>query len=298
MTDQPARNHRKAAFHVQKFNNIPDRGAQVMAKAWYKHFPSDWQSDPRLNQCSRAARSLWLDCVGLMQQEGTWRLEIDGRPMTTKELAKAFGDNPRTTKKLMNELAKNGVSSVSQQLFTYSRRLKRDAKTTEMSILNGRKGGNPALLKRKTEDLGVNPGVKSRARVPEPEPEKEKKKEKTSKKKTGSRLADDWTLPDDYWRWALEQGLTDDQVRLEADVFRDYWCGLAPGPKSRKLDWLATWRNHIRRDMNNRNKKNGNGNSKSADRQSAFVNGGKDNAPSALDQGQDLDPFVALLPRR
>ena len=39
--------------------------------------------------------------------------------------------------------------------------------------------------------------------------------------------------------------LTVEEVRLEADNFRDYWVAV-PGAKGLKLDWEATWRNRIR----------------------------------------------------
>lgn len=62
---------------------------------------------------------------------------------------------------------------------------------------------------------------------------------------SGSRLAPDWVLPPDWREWA-ERERPDVDVQREADSFADYWHGLA-GAKARKADWLATWRNWIRR---------------------------------------------------
>ena len=39
--------------------------------------------------------------------------------------------------------------------------------------------------------------------------------------------------------------LTDEDVRLQADNFRDFWIAL-PGAKGLKLDWEATGRNRVR----------------------------------------------------
>jgi hypothetical protein len=36
------------------------------------------------------------------------------------------------------------------------------------------------------------------------------------------------------------------EIHNIADEFRDYWISV-PGSKGVKLDWLATWRNWIRR---------------------------------------------------
>ena len=70
----------------------------------------------------------------------------------------------------------------------------------------------------------------------------------TAKPKTpakGTRLPNDWTLPDDWLTDANEAGLTAGAAKNEAAKFRDYWCAL-PGAKAVKLDWRATWRNWCR----------------------------------------------------
>jgi len=60
----------------------------------------------------------------------------------------------------------------------------------------------------------------------------------------GSRLADDWELPD-LWRTWAEKERTDLNVQLVADSFRDFWVS-KPGKDGRKSDWHATWRNWVR----------------------------------------------------
>jgi hypothetical protein len=67
---------------------------------------------------------------------------------------------------------------------------------------------------------------------------------KTVRSPTGSRLAPDWTLPEDLKAWATE-ARPDLDIALQAARFRDYWAAL-PGAKGRKTDWPATWRNWIR----------------------------------------------------
>jgi len=65
----------------------------------------------------------------------------------------------------------------------------------------------------------------------------------------GTRLPADWALPDDWARWAIDQrpDWTPSHVRHIADCFRDYWNAKA-GQHARKTDWLATWRNWVRRE--------------------------------------------------
>lgn len=59
----------------------------------------------------------------------------------------------------------------------------------------------------------------------------------------GERLPADWTLPDDWRLWAVEEGIP--KPWAEAEKFKDYWRA-QPGQKGRKLDWQATWRNWCR----------------------------------------------------
>lgn len=61
----------------------------------------------------------------------------------------------------------------------------------------------------------------------------------------GTRLAADWSLPDDWKKWAASERPDVDATR-EGQCFADYWHGVA-GAKGRKADWEATWRNWIRR---------------------------------------------------
>lgn len=62
--------------------------------------------------------------------------------------------------------------------------------------------------------------------------------------KRASRLPADWNLPDEWREWAKAQRPDLDPDRT-AEKFADYWRGVG-GAKSRKLDWLATWRNWVR----------------------------------------------------
>ncbi|WP_406626124.1 hypothetical protein [Acidovorax sp. SDU_ACID1] len=64
----------------------------------------------------------------------------------------------------------------------------------------------------------------------------------------GTRLPADWALPKPWGEWALAErpDMAADDVRREAACFADHWHAKA-GKDGRKADWLATWRNWIRR---------------------------------------------------
>ena len=91
---------------------------------------------------------------------------------------------------------------------------------------------------------------------PEPEPYKEEAKASLSptaqkpKNPRGSRIPENWVLSKDLGDWSLDEGASEDLIRSEASKFLDYWRGV-PGAKGRKQDWDATWRNWIRRAIEN-----------------------------------------------
>jgi hypothetical protein len=61
----------------------------------------------------------------------------------------------------------------------------------------------------------------------------------------GTRLPKDFSLPGDWFRWAVNEGHAEEQVRRIAEKFIDHWLA-APGQRGVKLDWGATWRNWVR----------------------------------------------------
>ena len=64
------------------------------------------------------------------------------------------------------------------------------------------------------------------------------------KSQRGSRLANNWVLPNEWEYWANKQR-PDLNAMQVADQFKDFWCA-KPGKDGVKLDWAATWRNWVR----------------------------------------------------
>jgi hypothetical protein len=60
----------------------------------------------------------------------------------------------------------------------------------------------------------------------------------------GSRLPNDWELPDDWRQWTLVNCpcSSPEAVNREALIFANYWQSLA-GQKATKTDWRKTWQN-------------------------------------------------------
>lgn len=80
------------------------------------------------------------------------------------------------------------------------------------------------------------------------EPEsREPSKPKASPASRGTRLPDDWTLPDDWRAYAQSVGLDELAIRRAEMDFRDHWHAKA-GAAARKADWRATWQVWVRRE--------------------------------------------------
>lgn len=71
----------------------------------------------------------------------------------------------------------------------------------------------------------------------------------SSRSRRATRLPEDWVLPPEWRDWALSErpDWNVEFVNRVADTFRDYWISRG-GAAARKVDWLATWRNWVRRE--------------------------------------------------
>ena len=240
-------------------------------------YPSDWRAEPTLKLVSRAARSLWIDILGLMHDAGSHRLETGGRPMTERDMADILGDNPRTIKALLNELLNAGVCDRDEGSFIVSRRLKKDRMKRERDTNNGQKGGNPALKSTAKAPEGVNPPVKAIPdtiyHIPKEEEEREESFVTTARSeilapgvgenpppgsknrapktdnpaRPKARLPEDWHPGSegiDYATRHLDQELIPDEIT----EFRAYWRDRTDRDGAKSAEgWTACWQSHCRR---------------------------------------------------
>jgi len=75
-------------------------------------------------------------------------------------------------------------------------------------------------------------------------PQAEKRTSKTKSSKRGTRLANDFELPDDWAMWTRTNcpGTSQERVRIEGLKFANHWQS-QPGSRACKLDWFKTWQN-------------------------------------------------------
>ncbi len=223
-----------------------------MADPWVKFYTGDWRSDPALKICSLAARGLWIEMICLMHEAHPYgHLLVNGLSPTDTQLGVLVGAAPEQIAAMLGELESAAVFSRTRAGVIYSRKLTRMAKKAATARNNGRLGGNPTLGNKRgnpSSDKGEdNGGLKTQ--IPEARSQKKEREANASPKK-GSRLSPDWVLPGDWGDWAISQGLPEMAVRREADRFRDYWLAKA-GSGGVMLDWQATWRNWVRRALDN-----------------------------------------------
>lgn len=127
---------------------------------WLKWYPADWRQEPTLRMCSRAARSLWMDMLGLMHDaEPYGHLLINGKRPSHKQLAAVLGDGLKDTERWLAELSEAGVYSVTDDGTIYCRKMVRDEQKRQEDKANGGLGGNPRL--KPPDNGGVNPPDKA-----------------------------------------------------------------------------------------------------------------------------------------
>lgn len=103
-----------------------------------------------------------------LMHESDGYLLINNAPVGIRQLASLASLSHRDCEKLVKELEKSGVFSLTETGVIFSRRIKRDIEKANKDKENGNKGGNPVLVR------GVNPPVnghdkaqKLEARIPE-----------------------------------------------------------------------------------------------------------------------------------
>jgi hypothetical protein len=200
------------------------------------------------------------------------QLLINGRPPTDMQLASLAGTPVDQIPGLLEELENAGVFSRTRSGVVYSRRMTRDEKKRKDGEKSQKTGGKlpnsrrSQAAEKKRENLPpgeVVGGVVSKppsTQKPEARRQIEEKEEgKPSsqndggdlfgeKPKRGTRIPQGAVLPEDWRAFALSEGHPDPE--REWLKFSDYWRS-QPGQKGVKLDWEATWRNWIRRAMEN-----------------------------------------------
>lgn len=110
------------------------------------------------------------------------------------------------------------------------------------AVSNGGSNSAPSRTRTRPE---VPPTDSLRSSVPPTGGDADAEQQAKPKPKRGTRIPDDFALTDAMRDWGRENypGVDGEKV---TDEFIDYWRGV-PGQRGVKVDWIATWRNSVRR---------------------------------------------------
>ena len=181
------------------------------------------------------------------------------------------GISKRLWTKRRARLLELGKISVEDGFIVQSRAVSEYENATEKRrplVEAGRKGGrkraeNAAKNERKTRENSPNSERTANEREAKPLTDNDsgssniqiqnQKKETSeakasSAKKVGTRIPDDWQLCEEGRAFAQERGYAPEQITDLAGRFVDHWRGKT-GQSATKRDWLGTWRNWVRNDL-------------------------------------------------
>jgi len=117
-------------------------------------------------------------------------------------------------------------------------------KRSQANAENGKKGGRPPKTQSLSESVS-----ETKAEI-EIERDTSSSTKKRGAAKRGTRIPEPFMLTTEMRQWAVEE-----VPNVDADAstrrFVDYWRAES-GAKATKIDWIATWRNWLRRDADNR----------------------------------------------
>ncbi|MBM3091595.1 DUF1376 domain-containing protein [Ensifer sp. T173] len=187
----------------------------------------------------------WMVCALIMSEGG---------PTTEnhRRLAMLCGVRPSDIKRVVASLIKKGKIFIQTDGKLAQKRAQSEVEKSLNRIKRasevGANGGRPRGKSKQNQESDKADGSFAEKLTTNHQPattnQIEKEEPDGSSKKRGSRLSQDWALPDDWRAYAAGKGLQDRQIALEAEKFKNHWIS-QPGQRGVKVDWLATWRNWI-----------------------------------------------------
>jgi len=209
---------------------------------WFKH-DTDAHSDAKLEKIlmryGADGYALYWYCIELIAgkvdaKNYTFELEHDAELLGYKLKV----DSARV-EEIMRYMVNIGLFEESSGVITCMKLAKR---------LDSSMTSNPEMRKiiRKSHDtvMTCHDGISTDKTIRDKTRLKEKRESKTSAR--GSRLSPDFEMPEEWATFAKEERPDLNPARVFSE-FKDYWISKA-GKDAVKIDWLAVWRNWVRRE--------------------------------------------------
>ena len=107
----------------------------------FMFYPGDWQKDPCLRRCSKAAKGVWMDMLCLLFECPVRGVFVDasGKPWSDEEIAEAIGGDIGANLGHIAELVSKGVAQRDTRGAIFSRRMVRDEQTRRSATERKRK---------------------------------------------------------------------------------------------------------------------------------------------------------------
>lgn len=253
-------------------------------RPFMKFYPSDWRGSTSLKLVSMAARGLWIEMLCIMHEaEPYGHLLHKGRKLDASSLAVLVSAPVSDVESWLAELEAFGVADRKRSGVLFSKRMEADEIKRGKNRDNGKKGGNPSLRKDEEIPGSVNPKITEGDKAQRPETRDQRPEDSSfqsesareddfgdmfggslpvpakpkREKRTPTHLPKDWQPSDEDRAFAESEGMTEAQTDREAQRFKDHWKTTAKN--ATKADWPATWRNWIRRIIDDPKWKSANG---------------------------------------
>ena len=123
----------------------------------FTFYPGDWQKDPSLRRCCKAAKGVWMDMLCLLFECPSRGVFVDagGRPWGDEEIAAAIGGDMASNLECIRELLAKGVVQRDARGAIFSRRMVRDEQERQAAKERKRKQRSGQSLSSK--DDGFHP---------------------------------------------------------------------------------------------------------------------------------------------
>jgi len=239
-----------------------------MKRPAFQFYPADWRKDAELQSCSVTARGLWHEAICIMHEcEPYGELRVNGKPMSTEQLARLVGMSLAECKRALAEIEDAGVSSRTEDGALYSRRMIKDEAIRNARAAGGELGAEHGIKGAEHGSNGGRPRTKTGEIKPPLKPPPSSSSS-TSSSTSSSASAEETTNKEveralraapKASRWPPNQPvptdwITDGDIQrhnhdlvhidlaLEAVKFANYWAAKS-GAAATKTDWHKTWIN-------------------------------------------------------
>lgn len=210
---------------------------------WFR-FYSEVLNDHKVQSLDPTTFKGWINLLCLAN-------DYEGKLPSIEEIAFKLRLSQHSARELVDALVLHGLVDIepdgSLTPHNWSGRQFRSDVSTERVRKHRQKKQENECETQGNVSHGTERNVSETSTETETDTEADTETDKKSKTGTrGSRLPDDWTLPDEWRDWVLVNvpSFPEEKIDDVAEQFANYWQALS-GAKATKRDWFKTWKNRV-----------------------------------------------------